>query len=171
MNTASAVAVFTVAGVLAIMAGELVLSLVNEASLRRQGAVEPPGDVFRIMRIAYPGVFVLMGVEGAFTGPSPGLVPVAGLIVFGLAKALKLWAIASLGGRWSFRVLVVPGLSLVASGPYRYLRHPNYVAIVGEIAGVALIVWAPVSGVLGLAGFGWLMWRRIQVEDRALGRQ
>ncbi|MCC7125488.1 MAG: hypothetical protein IT178_11620 [Acidobacteria bacterium] len=171
MTTAAAVAVFAVAGVLAIMAGELVLSLVNEASLRRQGAVEPPDDVFQIMRVVYPGVFVLMAVEGALTGPSPGLVAVAGLVVFGLGKALKLWAITSLGGRWSFRVLVLPGHPLVASGPYRYLHHPNYVAIVGEIVGVALIVWAPVSGALGLAAFGWLMWRRIQVEDRALGRQ
>jgi isoprenylcysteine carboxyl methyltransferase (ICMT) family protein YpbQ len=51
------------------------------------------------------------------------------------------------------------------------MRHPNYLAVLGEILGVALTVWAPVSGLLGLAGFGALMRRRIAIEDRALGRQ
>jgi len=95
----------------------------------------------------------------------------AGLAVFGLAKALKLWAIASLGERWSFRVLVLPGRALVARGPYRWMRHPNYLAVLGEISGVALTVWALVTGPLALAGFGALMWRRIGIEDRALDRR
>ena len=51
------------------------------------------------------------------------------------------------------------------------MRHPNYLAVCGEIAGVALIVGAPFTGVASLAGFGWLMLRRIAVEDRALGRR
>lgn len=90
--------------------------------------------------------------------------------MFGLAKALKGWAISSLGTRWTFRVLVPPGDRLVASGPYRFLRHPNYLAVGGEIAGAALLVGAFFSGVVFLAGFGWLMRRRIAVEERALGR-
>ncbi|MDH4066903.1 MAG: hypothetical protein OEW19_21085, partial [Acidobacteriota bacterium] len=55
-------------------------------------------------------------------------------------------------------------------GPYRWMRHPNYVAVIGELVGVALTVWAPVFGALSVVGFGWLMLRRIEVEDRALGR-
>jgi len=51
------------------------------------------------------------------------------------------------------------------------MRHPNYLAVLGEILGVALIVWARATGALALAGFGALMWRRIAIEDRALGRQ
>jgi methyltransferase len=94
-----------------------------------------------------------------------------GLVVFGVAKALKLWAISSLGVRWSYRVLVLPDRPLVASGPYRFIHHPNYVAVVGELLGFALIVAAPVSGLLATIGFGALMRRRIAVEDRALGRQ
>jgi methyltransferase len=96
---------------------------------------------------------------------------VAGLVVFGLAKALKLWAVRSLGERWSFRVLVLPGRALVAGGPYRWMRHPNYLAVLGEMAGVALTVWAPVTGPIALVAFGLLMWRRIGIEDRALGRE
>ncbi len=164
-------ALLTTAAALLIMAGEAVLSRVNEAALRRQGAVEPSGDVYRTMRWAYPAVFLAMAVEGAWRGPAPPTVLLTGLALFGLAKALKLWAIASLGERWSFRVLVLPGRALVTGGPYRWMRHPNYLAVLGEILGVALTVWAPVTGALALAGFGALLWRRIAIEDRALGRQ
>ena len=104
-------------------------------------------------------------------GPAPAGALAAGLLLFGLAKALKMWAIASLGERWSFRVLVLPGRALVTSGPYRWLRHPNYVAVAGELAGVALTVWAVLTGPLALAGFIALLRRRIAIEERALGRQ
>jgi methyltransferase len=67
-------------------------------------------------------------------------------------------------------VLVVPGEPLVTTGPYQFLSHPNYLAVVGEIVSVAMIVWAPFTGVLAAAGFGWLMLARIRIEDRALGR-
>jgi methyltransferase len=94
-----------------------------------------------------------------------------GLLVFGYAKALKIWAISALGVRWTYRVLVVPGAALVSHGPYAFIRHPNYVAVVGELAGMAMIVWSPGSGTLAVIGFGALMLRRIAIEDRALGRQ
>ena len=170
-DMATDVAVITGAAVFLLMAGEAVLSRVNEAALRRLGAVEPTGDVYRVMQLAYPGVFLAMVIEGAWRGPSPPWILVSGLVLFGIAKALKLWAIASLGGLWSYRVLVLPGRELVTRGPYRLMRHPNYLAVVGEIAGVALTVWAPITGTLALLGFGALLWRRIAIEDRALGRQ
>ena len=61
---------------------------------------------------------------------------VSGLVVFVVAKALKLWAIRSLGERWTFRVFVLPGSRLVTDGPYRWVRHPNYIAVVGELVGL-----------------------------------
>ena len=170
MPVAVAIAALTTIAMLLIMAGEAVLSSFNERQLRARGAVEPEGDVIGLMRLAYPGAFVFMGIEGALTGPAPPNVLMGGLALFGLAKALKAWAISSLGSRWSYRVLVVPGEPLVTSGPYRFISHPNYLAVVGEIAGVAAIVWAPGAGVLSLIGFGWLMIARIRIEDQALGR-
>ena len=67
-------------------------------------------------------------------------------------------------------MLVVPGEPLVTTGPYRFISHPNYLAVVGEIISVAAIVWAPISGVLSAIGFDWLMIARIRIEERALGR-
>ncbi len=169
-NQALAIAVLTVAAALLMMGGELVLSLFNEQQLRAKGAIEPPDDVIAIMRWAYPVSFVAMAVEGAMVGPSSSATLLGGLVLFGLAKALKIWAIASLGPRWSYRVLILPGVPLVTSGPYRYLPHPNYLAVVGELVSVALIVAAPITGLLATFGFGLLMRARIRVEDRALGR-
>jgi methyltransferase len=161
--------VTTIAALL-IMAGEAVLSSFNEKALRARGAIEPSGDVIGMMRWAYPGAFVLMAIEGALTGPAPQDVLMFGLALFGLAKALKVWAISSLGSKWSYRVLVVPGEPLVTTGPYQFISHPNYLAVVGEIVSVAAIVWAPITGVLAAIGFGALMIARIRIEDRALGR-
>ena len=170
MRPAIAIALLTTIAALLIMAGEAVLSSYNERLLRARGAIEPEGDVIGSMRWAYPGAFVLMGIEGALTGPAPPNVLLGGLALFGFAKALKIWAMSSLGTRWSYRVLVVPGEPLVTAGPYRFIAHPNYLAVAGEIASVAAIVWAPLTGVLATIGFGWLMIARIRIEDKALGR-
>jgi len=170
MTQAIAIAGVTIVAALLMMAGEAALSAFNERQLRARGAIEPAGDVINTMRWAYPLSFVAIGIEGAVTGPAPREVMIYGLALFGLAKALKLWAISSLGSRWSYRVLVLPGAPLITAGPYRFLAHPNYIAVAGEIASVALIVWAPITGVLATMGFGALMIKRIRIEAAALGR-
>lgn len=171
MSAALLIATASLAAVLAMMAGEAVLSAYNERVLRARGAREASGDVFSIMRWAYPACFVVMALEGGMTGPAPPRVLAAGLVILGFAKALKMWAIGTLGVRWTFRVLVLADAPLITRGPYAWIRHPNYVAVVGEIAGMACLVWAPVAGLLALGGFGALLVRRIAVEDRALGRE
>jgi methyltransferase len=163
------VPVAALAVVAVMMFTELRRSRINERALRRNGAVEPPDDVYRAMAIVYPGMFIAMAAEGAFLGPAATTWLITGVVMFAAAKALKLWAISALGPRWSYRVLVVPAAPLVMSGPYARLRHPNYVAVFGEIAGFALIVSAKATGVLSLAVFAILMRKRIAVEERALG--
>jgi methyltransferase len=140
----------------------------NERAQRARGGVEPADDVYRIMRVAYPGAFLAMFVEGAVRGAPPAAVLVTGAVVFAAAKSLKWWAILSLGPFWTFRVIVVPGVPLIAKGPYRWLRHPNYVAVMGELAGVAAVTGAPVSGSVAVVAFGALLIKRIAVEERAL---
>ena len=170
MPFAPTIAILTLLAVLVVMLGEAALSSHNERVLRGRGAVEPAGDVYAMMRWAYPTCFVAMAVEGALIGPASRDILVSGLAVFGLAKALKMWAISTLGVRWTFRILVVRDAALVARGPYALLRHPNYVAVIGELIGMALIVRAPFTGILAVVGFGLLLMRRIAIEDRALGR-
>lgn len=167
------IAALALAAVLLVMAGEAVLSAFNARVLRARGAISPSGAdrIHGLTVWAYPASFVIMACEGAWWGPSPPAVLGAGLAVFGLSKALKMWAMSALGVRWTFPVLILPDTPPVTHGPYAVLRHPNYLAVIGEMAALALIVWAPVSGSLALVGYGALLWRKMAVEDRALGRQ
>jgi methyltransferase len=159
-----------IAVVFVLMLAELGLSRSNERALRRQGAFEPSDDVYRLMAWSYPASFLAMGVEGILRGEPSREVLWAGVVTFAAAKAIKYWAMASLGPRWTFRVLVPPGAPLVTRGPYTWLRHPNYVGVMGELLGVAVMMGAPVTGTIAMIGFAWVVRRRIVIENRALGR-
>lgn len=140
----------------------------NERTQRERGGIEPKRDVYPVMQVAYPGVFLAMLWEGLFR-PSPAASIVAlGVVLFLLGKALKWWAIVSLGPAWTFRIIVVPGMTLVQRGPYSFLLHPNYVGVGGELVGVALMAGAPIAGLLGTAFFAGLMAARVRLETRAL---
>jgi methyltransferase len=153
-----------------VMLAEARLSARHERALRARGACEPRDDVYPWMQIAYPGAFVLMTLEGFMRGVGPPVQLTAGALLFLAAKGLKYWAIVSLGPYWSFRVLVVPGAPLVTDGPYRFLRHPNYAAVIGELIGAAVLLNAPIAGPIATVFFGALIKRRIAVEEGALSR-
>jgi len=151
---------------MAFMLGELWLSKRHERALLVRGAVAAADPVYGAMRWAYPAAFVAMAVEGFLRG-SPRFA-VAGAVLFVAAKLLKFWAIASLGERWTFKVFVLPDAPLVASGPYRFMRHPNYVGVIGELAAMAMLTGARVAGPLAFVSFSWLLLRRITAEEKAL---
>jgi methyltransferase len=140
----------------------------NERVQRARGGVEPTDDVFALMRVVYPAGFVAMIVEGYIRGGPSFRTVGAGATVFAVAKALKWWAIVTLGSAWTFRVIVVPGVRLVVRGPYRAVRHPNYLGVIGELVGVALMTGAWVTGPASTLLFGALLKRRIAVEERTL---
>ena len=154
--------------VLVMMLAELARSRRNERELRRRGAFEPEGDVYRALAFVYPLMFVVMAIEGTLFGRGDDRLLIGGFTIFVAAKALKLWAIATLGLRWSYRVLVLPEAPLVTTGPYAHLRHPNYFAVVGEIIGFAMMVDALWTGLGSLLLFGVLVRRRIVIEENAL---
>ena len=140
----------------------------NERVQRARGGIEPRHDVYAFMQVAYPGVFLAMIGEGLFhPAPAPSILAIGAAVLLG-GKLLKWWAIAALGPFWTFRVIVVPDTTLVTRGPYRYLRHPNYAGVIGELVGVALLAGAPVAGPLGTLLFAALMAVRVRIEDRAL---
>ena len=172
--------VFLFSFVVGLMLAEARLSARNTRELRSRGAVEPPGDAFAALSLTYVLAFLVMGIEGVWraalapaaadaatraTGPSW---MASGVLLFVASKGLKYWAIRTLGARWSFRVLTLPGVPLVTSGPYRYVAHPNYIAVVGELTGAAMMFGASVSGPVSLALFGLALWARVRFETRVL---
>lgn len=147
---------------------ELQVSRRHERRLRADGAVEPSDDVYRLLAVGYPAALLVMCVEGAL---GPGAAPrmlAAGIFLFALSKALKSWAIATLGPRWSVRVLVPPGAVPIADGPYRVMRHPIYLALLGELLACSLAVGAPKTGALAILVVGALIARRVVIEERSM---
>jgi methyltransferase len=172
--------IFLFALVAGLMLAEARLSARNTRDLRRRGALEPPGDPFAALSFTYILAFVMMGTEGVWRAAAAESVPVAasgtggpswiasGVLLFAAGKGLKYWAIRTLGDRWSFRVLTVPGLPLITTGPYRYVAHPNYIGVVGELAGAAMMFGAMVTGPISMAVFGLALWARVRFETRVL---
>jgi len=85
------------------------------------------------------------------------------------AQALRSWSVATLGQNWNTRVIVIPDMEPVTSGPYRYIRHPNYVAVVIEIACVPLLSGLVTIAIVFSVANAILLALRIPLEERALG--
>jgi methyltransferase len=92
----------------------------------------------------------------------------AWLIPFVLLQLLRIWVIASLGGRWTTRIIVTPGAALVRRGPYRFLAHPNYVVVAGEIAVLPLVFGLPWYALLFSLANAAILTIRIRAEHSAL---
>jgi len=162
-----------------LMLAEARLSRRHTLALVRDGAVVPPGDPYVLIAVSYPLAFIAMTAEGLWRAAGRGdrgwhldvgaqALFASGLLLFVAAKALKYWAIRHLGPRWTFRVVRLPGAPLVATGPYRHIRHPNYVGVVAELVGTAMMMGARVLGPITIAVFGAALWARIRFEDRVL---
>jgi methyltransferase len=169
------VTAFLFAIVIGLLLAETRLSAKHAGRLRAGGALLPPGDVFRTMAVIYPLAFLSMGIEGLWRArlaesvppsvPGPSFVA-SGIVLFAVSKVLKYWAIATLGERWTFRVFVLPGVPLLRRGPYRYVAHPNYLAVMGELVGAAMMMTARIAGPVMVAAFGLVLLARIRFEAR-----
>jgi methyltransferase len=90
------------------------------------------------------------------------------LAIFVLLQVLRVWVLATLGPRWTTRIIVQPGLPLIATGPYRLLSHPNYVVVVGEIAVLPLCLGLPWYALAFSIANAAVLTIRIRAENAAL---
>jgi methyltransferase len=150
--------------------GELLLSLRNARRARAAGAVEAGRGHYPVM-VAFHSLFLLSCAAEVLLVPRsfPGALGWAALGVAVVAQALRYWAVASLGVRWNTRVLVWPGVPPVTSGPYRFLPHPNYLAVVLEMVAIPLVYGAWVTATVFSLGNALLLRVRIRSEEKALG--
>ena len=136
------------------MVAEAGLAARHDRALREQGACEPAADVYGVMQFAYPSCFVAMISEAWLRGASVDAMFVAGAIVFAAAKGLKVLGDPDTGRTLDLQGVGTPRLIRVRRGPYKWLRHPNYVAVAAELAGFAVMTQAEVAGVVALILFG-----------------
>jgi methyltransferase len=149
---------------------ELWLSHRNARRALERGGVELGRGQYRVIVVFHALFIISCAIEGRFREPGvPGLISRLALIGEAGAQALRYWAIISLGERWNTRVIIVPNEPLVTTGPYQYIRHPNYTAVVLEIACVPLIRGLLITAILFSAINALLLALRISLEERALG--
>jgi methyltransferase len=148
---------------------ELAVSRRHERRLRVRGAVEVGGGHYPWM-VALHAAFLASCLAEVWWLDRPFVPALAAIAVAVLlaATGLRAWTLRTLGGRWTTRVLVLPGEALVAGGPYRHLRHPNYLAVVLEVAALPLVHTAWATALAFSAANALLLRRRIRVEERAL---
>ena len=142
---------------------ELLLSRRNEARLRMRGAVEAGAEHYPwlvLLHVAWLAALWLFGWNR-----EPNMLLVAAFLAL---QPLRYWVIVTLGDRWTARIFVIPGASLVRRGPYRFFSHPNYLIVVLEIALLPLafgLLWhAALFSALNAAMLAW----RLRIERRAL---
>jgi methyltransferase len=142
----------------------------NARRALERGAVEVGQAHFRAMA-AMHALFLaacpleVYGLQRAF----PGLFGWVCLGGVALAQGLRYWAIFTLGDRWNVRILVLPNAAPVMRGPYRFVRHPNYVAVVLEILLVPLVHGAWITAAVFSAANAVVLRVRVRAEESALG--
>ncbi len=145
---------------------ELVYARRNARRLLAAGGVEHGTGHYPLMVALHAGWLVALFVLVPAQAPADWAL----LGLYGLLQLGRLWVIASLGGRWTTRVIVLPEAPLITRGPYRYVRHPNYLIVALEIPVLPLAfgAWQIALG-FGLANLA-LLALRIRIEERALAR-
>jgi len=149
---------------------ELVITHRNARRAFARGGVETGRGHYAVM-VAVHAVFPLAcGVEVlALARRFPGALGYSALALALAAQGIRWWVVATLGARWSTRIIVVPGAAPVTGGPFRLLRHPNYLAVMLEAFAVPLIHGAWLSALVFSAADAALLAVRIPAEERALG--
>lgn len=150
---------------------ELAISRRNERWGRARGGVEVGAGHYPWMVLLHTGFLVSCPLEVLLLERPllPGLAAAMLALLFA-AMALRYWVIATLGRRWTTRVICLPGVPVVASGPYKYLRHPNYLAVMIETLALPLLHTAWLTALVFVPANAALLRLRMRVEEEALER-
>lgn len=143
---------------------ELIYASRNVARLKQEGGVEFGRRHYPLLVLLHISWLVAIAV-GILRDPVVRMVP---LLFFGVLQAMRVWIIATLGRFWTTRVISVPDAPLVRRGAYRFIRHPNYLVVAGEMAALPLVFGqtenALIFSVLNVIILAW----RIHVENTVL---
>jgi methyltransferase len=143
--------------------GELVLAERNTRRLLAKGAHEVGRGHYAFVVAVHAGWLAALWLLGP--GPPIQIVP---LVIYVALQFARLWVIATLGERWTTRIIILPGAPLVREGPYRWVDHPNYLIVIAEIAILPLVFGLPVVAAFFSVLNAVVLWVRIREENQAL---
>jgi methyltransferase len=143
--------------------GELAVARRNTRRLLAAGGIERGAGHYPLM-VALHGAWLIGLWVLAWDRP----VNPVWVAAYVLLECLRVWVLASIGARWTTRIIVVPGETLVRKGPYRFFPHPNYAVVAGEIAALPLVFGLTAYALVFSALNGVLLWWRIRTEAAAL---
>jgi methyltransferase len=148
---------------------ELRISRRHENWAKKQGGLEFGQRHFRLMKMLHTVFLFSCAGEVLFLNrPFLPVLAVPMLVVALSSQVIRYWCISTLGPYWNVRVIVVPGAQPVTEGPYRFMRHPNYLAVILEGLAVPLVHTAWVTAAAFTVLNAFLLWARIQCEENAL---
>jgi methyltransferase len=142
---------------------ELALARYNTNGLLARGAIEVGANHYPLVVSVHTAWLIALWVRGRDQD-----VELLALSGFAMLQGLRLWILATLGSRWTTRIIVLPGEPLVASGPYRYFSHPNYAVVAAEIALLPLALHLPWLALIFTVLNAAVLVIRIRTEARAL---
>ncbi|MGB2691502.1 MAG: isoprenylcysteine carboxylmethyltransferase family protein [Thermodesulfobacteriota bacterium] len=147
---------------------ELLIARRNERIVKSNGAREYDQKGYKLIVLMHIAFFISLISEYVFFGKTLNHYWIPLVILFLLAQALRYWAITSLGYYWNTKILVTPNTSPISRGPYKYIRHPNYLAVIVEIAVIPLIFSCYLTSIIFTILNLIVLRRRIQIEEQAL---
>ena len=143
--------------------GELALARHNTKKLLASGAIEAGAAHYPMIVAVHTAWLIALWLLGRYQEVNP-----LAFAAFLVLQGLRVWILATLGPRWTTRIIVLPGEPLITSGPYRYFSHPNYAVVAAEIAVLPLALHLPALALVFTILNGAVLLIRIRSETRAL---
>jgi len=151
---------------------ELRIAKKNEQLLKAKGAIEYGQTHYKYIVILHVLFLVSFFIESIVKGVQLATWWWVALFIFVVAQAMRVWTLRSLGMYWNTKIIVLPKANVIRKGPYRFLRHPNYVIVAIELLSLPLMFQAYVTAtVFSIANLCILMLVRIPAEENALREQ
>jgi methyltransferase len=148
---------------------ELVISRRNQRKLEKQGVRKIHEPLFRLLVLLHGSILVCAGLEVLFLHRP--LIPALAIsmgIVFILSNVLRWWVIWTMAGHWNVEIMDSARVGVVSSGPYRWVRHPNYVGVVLEVFSLPMMHTAWITAIFGTLGYMEILRHRLKLENGAL---
>ena len=147
---------------------EMVIANRNAKWIKAHGGFEAGRSHYKNIVALHAFFFLSLLIEVTLSNAAFSYISLVPLSLFLLAQFGRMWALSSLGRFWNTRIMIIPGAKVVAKGPYRYMRHPNYVIVIIEIAMLPLVFQAYMTAILFTILNALVLKKRIRIEEKAL---